>query len=225
MDSKPEVGAGIGRQQPRAADVGHDRDGAPGRDRLGGQQRGGLDQLTVAARDDDAGLLEQRFPADQRRSWAVRCLLAGRGTSAQHGEHRHGGAHPAGGPGELARVAERLDVQHRELGHAVALPPQQHVVPRHVQLVAHRLERGDPDAEPDSCSTMARPRPPDRMTRPATPARGALAANVALRPMPGTVSATTSPIPPTPGPSSTSGSGHLALSQAPMCSTQTGYPR
>jgi hypothetical protein len=31
---------------------------------------------------------------------------------------------------------------------AVAFPPQQHVVPRHVQLVAHRRERGDPDAEP-----------------------------------------------------------------------------
>ena len=68
--------------------------------------------------------------------------------ASKHGEHGHADAHPAGVPAEFARVAERLDVEHGELGHAVVLPPQQHVVARHVELVAHRRERGDPDAEP-----------------------------------------------------------------------------
>ena len=38
----------------------------------------------------------------------------------------------------------------------------------------------------DRCSTMAKPRPPDCMTRPATPGLAGWAANVASRPMPGT---------------------------------------
>src|SRR5262249_22219285 len=59
MDGQAQAGGGVGGQRAGAADVGHDRHGAPGRDGLGGQQRGGLDQLAEAARGDDAGLLEQ----------------------------------------------------------------------------------------------------------------------------------------------------------------------
>jgi hypothetical protein len=139
-DGQAELGAGVRGQGRGAADVGHDRDRAPGRGRLGGQQRGGLDQLAEAAGGDHAGLLEQRRPGP--------CFRALFPAGGKNGEHGHGRADPAGGPGELTRVAERLDVQHGQPGHAVLLPPQQHVVAGHVELVAHRRERGDPDAEP-----------------------------------------------------------------------------
>ena len=128
------AGGGVRGELAGAADVGHDGHRAPGRDGLGGQQRGRLDQLAEAAGGDDAGLLEQR-------------LLEGC-CFGQDGEDGHGAADPAGGPGELARVAERLQVEHGQPGLVVALPPEQHVVAGHVELVADRGERGDADAEP-----------------------------------------------------------------------------
>ena len=134
VHGQAELGARVGGQRPGAARVGHDRDGAPGRDRLGGEQRGGLGQLADAARGDDPGLLEQR-------------LVSG-GMTGAHGEHGQLRADPAGRPGELARVAERLQVQHGQPGHVVVFPPHQHVVAGHVELAAHRGERGDPHAEP-----------------------------------------------------------------------------
>ena len=147
-----EVGAGVRGEYPGAADVGHDRDRAARRDRLAGEQRGGLDQVAEAVRGDDAGLLEQGFSADQRRGHGRgvrgRRALAGFRPPGFHGQDGHAGTDPAGRPGELARVAERLDVQHGELGDAVLFPPHQHVVAGDVELVAHRREGGDADAEP-----------------------------------------------------------------------------
>ena len=47
-DLQAVVGAGVGGQRGRAAGVGDDRDPVAGRQRLAGQQRNGIDQLTQA---------------------------------------------------------------------------------------------------------------------------------------------------------------------------------
>ena len=52
------------------------------------------------------------------------------------------------GAGELTGVTERFDVEHRELGLAVLLPPHQHVVAGDVVLIADRGEGRDPEAQP-----------------------------------------------------------------------------
>jgi hypothetical protein len=126
VHGQAEVGAGVRGEHPGAAHVGYDRDRAARRHRLAGEQRGGLDQVAEAARGNDTGLLEQGFPADQRRGHrrGVRCCrpLAGFRPPGVHGQDGHAGADPAGHPGELARVAERLDVQHGEFGDAVLFP-------------------------------------------------------------------------------------------------------
>jgi hypothetical protein len=126
------------------------------------------------------GLLEQLLAAGERRV----------GRPGLHGQHRHLVRDPARGAGELARVAERLDVQDSEPGDAVVLPPQQHVVARDVELAADGGERGDADAEPGQLA------PPDCITSPAAPRSGWLAANVASSPAPGTE------MPKEPGPAS-----------------------
>jgi hypothetical protein len=116
------------------------------------QQRGRIEQLAEAAHRDDAGLIEERL-LDERgggRGGGVRAggALPRGGQAGRHGEDRHLPAHPAGGPGELARVAEGLDVQHRKLGGLVGGPPHEHVVAAHVQLVADGGERRHADAQP-----------------------------------------------------------------------------
>ncbi len=51
--------------------------------------------------------------------------------------------HPAGDPGELARIAERLEIQGDHVGARVVLPVFEQVVAADVGLVADRDERGD----------------------------------------------------------------------------------
>ncbi len=99
------------------------------------------------------GLAEQRLLGDQRRR-------RGRRDATRRPRWPAGDrppmtvstgicrAHPARGPGELARAAERLHVQHRHPRHPVLLPPRQQVITRHVVLIAHRRERRHPDTQP-----------------------------------------------------------------------------
>ena len=122
------------------------------RNRLGRHQHGRVKQFAEAGRGDDARLLEQCLPGDQRRRRG--CKVRGDGTLARSrppgmdGQHGEFSAHPPRGPGEPARVAEGLQVENGQLSGAVRLPPQQHVSTRDIQLVAHRGGRGDPDAQP-----------------------------------------------------------------------------
>ena len=83
VDGQAEVGAGVGREHAGAADVGHDRDGAARRDRLGGQQRGGPDQVAEAGHDDDAGLLEQGSRLTSGVATAAVCEAAARWPAAE----------------------------------------------------------------------------------------------------------------------------------------------
>src|SRR6266568_1174803 len=89
----------------------------PAGGRLAAEQRHHVEQFPQAGGGDDARLLEQRLPGDQRGSNGSGVRGGGalaRGRPARvHGEHRHLLAGPAGGAAELAGVTERLHVQHR----------------------------------------------------------------------------------------------------------------
>jgi hypothetical protein len=52
---------------------------------------------------------------------------------------------PAGDPGELAGVADRLEVHHHDLGRLVLLPVLKEVVAGHVGAVAGTDERRQPE--------------------------------------------------------------------------------
>jgi hypothetical protein len=80
----------------------------------------------------------------------VRCggplsLFGGRGPD---GQHRLATRDAACQSGELAGVAEGLEVQHNRVGSVVVFPPQQHVVAAHVVLVAGGHEVGGAPADP-----------------------------------------------------------------------------
>ena len=98
----------------------------PAGTRLVREQDGRVEQRAEAGGGDDAGLLEQGLPGDQRgghrRGVRGRGALAGRGPARVHREHRHVRADPAGGAGELPGVAERFQVHDRELGAARPAP-------------------------------------------------------------------------------------------------------
>ena len=75
---------------------------------------------------------------------AARCARCER--PALQREDRLAARDPAGDPCELARVAERLEVEQDDLGRRVVLPPLEQVVRRDVRLVADRDERGETEA-------------------------------------------------------------------------------
>src|SRR5690606_31177461 len=68
--------------------------------------------------------------------------VAGAGAAALDQQDRLLAADPAGDAGELARVAERLQVQGDDVGVRVVLPVFEQVVAAHVGLVADRDEHG-----------------------------------------------------------------------------------
>ena len=65
------------------------------------------------------------------------------GAAGLHRDHRLAPRDPAGDPAELARVADRLEVEQDHLGGVVLLPVLQQVVAGHVGAVAGRDERGE----------------------------------------------------------------------------------
>ena len=152
VDGQAILRAGVRGQHPGAADVGHHRDVPASRNGLAGQQHGDIEQLTEGVGRDDAGLLEQGLPAHQGRHRGCGMRnggsLTGIGPAGVHREDGHGPADAARGAGELARIAERLDIQDRKLGRVVLLPPHQHVVTRDVVLVPDGSEGRDADAQP-----------------------------------------------------------------------------
>ncbi|GAA4559364.1 hypothetical protein GCM10023097_71170 [Streptomyces collinus] len=84
-------------------------------------------------------------------------MAAGLGTLRVDGKEGHTAGDTARGAGEGARIAERLQVQQRQVGAPVGLPPLEHVVVADVVLVAERDEAGHADAEPlqtaEQCDT------------------------------------------------------------------------
>ena len=76
--------------------------------------------------------------------WEEVALHAGGRATALDGEHGLGPSDPAGDPGELARIAERLEVQQHQPGAFILLPVGEQVVGGDVGLVADRHERRQP---------------------------------------------------------------------------------
>ena len=98
---------------------------------------------------DHARLAEDRIDggvrAGERRRVRAGGLLAGAGAAALHRQHRLLAGESARDARELARVAERLDVEQDEVGVRVVLPPLEQVVRGDVGLVADRDEGREPE--------------------------------------------------------------------------------
>jgi len=70
------------------------------------------------------------------------------GPPCDHGDDRLVAGQPARDPGELARVADRLEIEAHDLGARVLLPVLHEVVARHVRPVPRRDQRGDAEPAP-----------------------------------------------------------------------------
>ncbi len=147
---QPRGLAGVGAQDPETTGVRDHGDAVPARGRLAREERGDVEQLGERLGPDHARLAEQRVDrgvgAGQRGRVGARRATTGARAAALHREHRLLAGEPPRDAGELARVAERLDVHQDEIRLVVVLPPLEEVVGGDVGLVPDRDERRD--AEP-----------------------------------------------------------------------------
>ena len=147
---EPSRLAGVGAEDPEPAGVREHGDTAPSGDGLAGEQGGDVEQPGERVGPDHPCLAEDGVDggvrAGEGRGVGSGCLLAGARPTALHREHGLLAGEAPRDAGELAGVAERLDVQQDEVGAGVVLPPFEQVVRRDVGLVADRHERRE--AEP-----------------------------------------------------------------------------
>ena len=138
---------------------------------------------------DHARLLKQRVDGhvggrEQRAGVRGGGARAGRRATALDRQQRFLARETGGDPRELARIAERLEVQQRHLGAWILLPVAQQVVARQVGLVADRHERRQADAEPTGGLDDGDPKPtalrhePDRSRCGGMRSEGGVQANV-----------------------------------------------
>ncbi len=138
---------GVGGEQADGGGVADDGDALALGQRLVGEQERGVEQLGQRVDPDHAGLLEQRLHA------RLIDFGGGGGETGDDGvsagldrDDGLGAAESPGEPGELARVAERLQVEQHDVGGGVGLPVLQQVVAGDVGAVARRDERGQAQA-------------------------------------------------------------------------------
>ena len=149
VDDQPDRGRGVGGEQPERVGVADDRDPAAARQRLVRRQLGDVEHLLEGVDLDHAGLPEHRVDGLRRRGdladrVAHRDALGG--AAGADGDDRLAQRDPAGDPGELARVADRLEVEQHDLGRVVLLPVLQQVVAGDVGAVAGADERREAEA-------------------------------------------------------------------------------
>ena len=112
---KPGRCAGVGAQDPEPARVRYHGDASAARQRLARKQRCRVDELLERSRPDYARLPEQRIGSGvgtgERGRVGARGMGAGRGRSRLEHDDRLATGHTPGDPSELARVAERLEVE------------------------------------------------------------------------------------------------------------------
>ena len=137
----------------------------PRRQRLGGKQRGDVEQLAERVGADDAGLAEQRVDRllgpGQRRGVRARGPDPGPAAAALHGQDRLAARHAPREPPEAARVAERLEVD--------AAPPRSPGRPRSARAGRWRTRRPCcRSTRRPTARARARP-PPARKARPSAP--------------------------------------------------------
>ena len=148
VDDQADGRGGVRGEQAEGVRVADDRDPAAARQRLVGEQLGDVEHVVQRVDLDHAGLPEHRVHGLRRRR-----DLADRVTH-RHTLRRPPGPDrddrlaqrdPAGDPRELARVADRLEVHHHDLGRVVLLPVLQEVVAGDVGAVAGADERREPE--------------------------------------------------------------------------------
>ena len=156
-DSSESVGklqprglARVGRQDPEAAGVRQDGDAPAERERLRGEEHRDVDELLEALGPDHTRLVEERVDRGVRareRGRVRSCRLRSRGRPpALEREDRLRARDAARDARELARVAERFEVEDDQARLVVDLEPLEHVVRGDVGLVADRDERREADA-------------------------------------------------------------------------------
>ena len=135
---------GIGSEDPGSAAVAHDRDSAAGRKRLVHEEAGGVEQLLECVDAHHAGLAEQLVDRDvgvcQRGGVGGRTACPGQCPAALEREDRFRARDTPREAGELARVAERLEVQEDDVGVGIVLPVLEQIIAADVGLVAERHE-------------------------------------------------------------------------------------
>jgi len=151
--AQPAELARVGAQHTRAARVGDDADAIARRQGLLAEQLRRAEQLRQGRGADDPGLLEKRVLAhvrggDTDRRWADERSRMGRGrgaspgrrTASFDGEDRCRAGDATGDARELARVPERLEVEHHQVRARIGLPVLKEVGPGDVGVVADRDE-------------------------------------------------------------------------------------
>ncbi len=178
VDHQPDRGRGVGGQQPERVGVADDRDPAAARQRLVRRQLGDVEHVLEGVHLDHAGLPEHRvdglrWRGDLADGVAHRDALGG--AAGADRDDRLAQRDPAGDPRELARVADRLEVHHHDLGRLVLLPVLQQVVAGHVGAVAGADERRQAEATVADLleDRRARARRTGRRTRPGRAAASA----------------------------------------------------
>ena len=139
----------VGAEDAGPAGVGDDPHPRTRRQRLAGQQRGDVEELGHGLGSDHAGLGEEGVDGyvgvrQQGAGVGGGRPRPGRRPAALDDHYRLAAGDPAGDAGELARVAEGLQVEHADRGLAVGLPVLEDVVAGEVGLVPDGDERGDP---------------------------------------------------------------------------------
>ncbi len=119
VDHQTDRGCGVGREQPEGVGVADDRHPTAARQRLVREQLGDVEHLVEGVDLDDPGLAEHRVDGlrgcrDLADRVAHRDAL--RRTPGPDRDDRLAQRDPARDPGELARVADRLEVEQHDLG-------------------------------------------------------------------------------------------------------------
>ena len=149
VDHQPDGGGRVGGEQAEGVGVADDRDPATARQRLVGEQLRDVEHLVERVDLDDAGLLEHRVDGLLRRGDLADGVAHRHALAVAAGadrDDRLAAGDAAGDAGELARVADRLEVEQHDLGGVVLLPVLQEVVARHVGAVAGADERREAEA-------------------------------------------------------------------------------
>ncbi len=151
LDHQARGGGGIGREQAERVGVADHGDPRSTRQRLVGEQLGDVEHLTQRVDLNDPGLPEHRVHGSlrrQRRPDRVTDRHPLGGATRLHRDDRLAPGNPARHPAELARVADRLEVEQHHLGVLVLLPELQQVVAGHVGTVAGADERRQAQPSP-----------------------------------------------------------------------------